>query len=377
MDQDKVIENGYILTANGKFVEIGDMSTLPASNDEITDLGGGIVLPGLIDSHCHVGMWEDGLGFEGDDGNEETDPITPQVRAIDAVNPFDYCFEEALKAGITTIATGPGSANPIAGQWCAIKTSGTVIEDMIVKAPVGMKFALGENPKTTYHGKSQAPVTRMAITSLIRESLKKAQKYMQDMHEATEDDDVDEPDFDMQCEALIPVLKREIKAFFHCHRADDIATAIRISKEFNLDYVIVHGTEGYKVVDLLKREGSPVITGPIICDRSKPELKGLTPKNTGILANAGVTTAICTDHPVIPIQYLTLSAGICIGEGLSLNDALRGVTIEAARICGIEDKVGSIEKGKDADFVVYNDNPFSGYIKPAMVVLNGNRVLLN
>lgn len=376
MEQD-VIENGYIFVIEGKFTQIGEMSELTdkeLDRADVIDLGGKMVFPGLVDCHCHVGMWEDGLGFEGDDGNEETDPITPQIRAIDAVNPFDYCFKEALQAGVTTIATGPGSANPIAGQWCAIKTKGIVVEDMIVKNPVGMKFALGENPKTTYHAKSQTPVTRMAIAALIRENLKKAQKYMEDIKHAQDDEDVDEPDFDMQCEALIPVLNREIKSFFHCHRADDIATAIRISKEFNLDYVIVHGTEGYKVVDLLKRENCKVITGPIICDRSKPELKNLTPKNTGILVENGILSAICTDHPVIPIQYLALSTGVCVSEGLEYDEAIKAITINAAKICGIDDKVGSIKAGKDADFVVYADNPFHTYAKPALVVINGEIV---
>ncbi|MDF2568106.1 MAG: amidohydrolase [Oscillospiraceae bacterium] len=374
--EEKDFENGYVLVKDGKFEKIGDMSELPKKHgdDQVIDLGGKRVFPGFIDAHSHLGVWEDGLGAEGDDGNEDTDPVSPQLRAIDAVNPVDFCFKEAVDAGITTVLTGPGSANPIAGDWIAMKTVGRRIDDMVLGKSVGMKFALGENPKMSYHSKSQTPVTRMATAALIREQLKKAKRYISDKEQAEQDEDYDEPEYDMKCEALIPVLKREMKAFFHAHRTDDIFTAIRISKEFDLDCVIVHGTEGYLIADILKKENVPVIAGPIICDRSKPELKGLTPKNAGVLNQKGVLTAICTDHPVIPIQYLGLSAGIAVGAGMDFYEALRAITINAARICGIEDKVGSIKSGKCADLVVFDSDPFSSYAKPEMVVVDGNMV---
>lgn len=372
--EEKDYDNGYVYIKENKITDIGDMATLKIKDDNTIDAKSALLLPGFIDSHSHIGMWDDGLGFEGDDGNEETDPITPHLRAIDAVNSFDDCFAEAINAGVTSVLTGPGSANPIAGQWLAMKTSGTRVDDMIIKTPVGMKFALGENPKCTYNSKSQTPVTRMAIAALIREQLKKAIRYMEDWGNYKNDDELDEPEYDIKCEALIPVLNREIKAFFHAHRADDIFTAIRISKEFNLDYVIVHATEGYKIADTLKQENAKIITGPIICDRSKPELKKLTPKNPACLKKAGIDVAICTDHPVIPIQYLPLSAAISCKEGLPYDDALKSITINAAKIAGIEKSVGSIKIGKDADIVLFNGNPLDVMVEPTLVIINGKIV---
>ncbi len=369
--EDKTYDNGYILIKDNKIENIGDMQDINITSDNIIDAQGGLVLPGFIDAHSHLGMWDDGLGFEGDDGNEETDPITPHLRAIDAVNSFDDCFVEAMDAGITTVLTGPGSANPIAGQWCAIKTKRDRIDNIIVSSPVGMKFALGENPKTTYNAKSQTPVTRMATAALIREQLQKTMRYMEDMQRAQEDEDLDEPEYDMKCEALIPVLKRQIKAFFHAHRADDIFTAIRLSEEFNLDYVLVHATEAYKVAQQLKPIKPNIITGPIICDRSKPELKGHTPKNTAELSSVGIETAICTDHPVIPIQYLALSAAVCAKEGLGATKALEAITINAAKITGIDNRVGSIKIGKDADIIIFNDSPLDVMSSPTHVIIDG------
>jgi len=314
------------------------------------------------------------FGFEGEDVNEETHPLTPQLRAIDAVNFLDDCFKEAVAAGITTVLTGPGSANPIGGQWVAMKTFGHSMEDMAVKEPVGMKFAFGENPKSCYNAKSMAPVTRMATAALIRKQLQKAKNYISDIARAAEDEELDEPDFDDKCEALIPVLNGEVKAFMHAHRADDILTAVRIAKEFGLDYVLVHATEGYKIADILARENAAVITGPIICDRSKPELKGLTPKNTALLYEKGISCAVCTDHPVIPIQYLPLSAAICVKEGLPREEAIRAMTIRAAQIAGIEERVGSLLPGKDADFVVFADDPLLVASSPSLVVISGQAV---
>ncbi|MEG1719719.1 MAG: amidohydrolase, partial [Clostridia bacterium] len=240
--------------------------------DEI-DLKGKFLTPGFIDAHCHIGIFEDSIGFEGDDGNEDTDPITPQLRAIDAINPFDKCFDEALTAGITTVVSGPGSANPIAGQIVALKTYGKTIEEMIVKQPLAIKIAFGENPKTVYHGKSLSPVTRMATASLIREQLFKTKRYNEDIEKADADKDYDLPDFCAKNEAMLNVINNNIPVHAHAHRADDILTAIRIAKEFNIKLVIIHGTDSQLVTDELKNNGIPVLFGPALCDRCKPELK--------------------------------------------------------------------------------------------------------
>ena len=371
------ISDGYLLVKGSKIAALGRMEELPpdlAREQEIWDLTGKTVYPGFIDAHSHLGMWEDGLGDEGDDGNEDTDPTTPQLRALDAVNPTDHCFEEAADAGVTTVLTGPGSANPIAGEWIAMKTCGRRIDDMVMSPTAGMKFALGENPKMCYHGKNQMPVTRMATAALIREQLSKAKRYQKDKELAATEEDYDEPEYDIKCEALLPLLKGEQKAFFHAHRTDDMFTAIRLAKEFKLDYVLVHGTEGYQVADLLQEENAPVIAGPIICDRSKPELRGLTPQNAGELAKNGLLVAICTDHPVIPIQYLPLSAGIAVAAGMEYEEALRAITINPAKICGLDDVVGSLKPGKCADLAVFEGDPLSVYSSPCMVVIDGNVV---
>ena len=362
-------ENGYILVTDGKIAKVGDMKNAP-SDPDVYDAEGMTLYPGFIDAHCHLGMWEDSLGFEGDDGNEDTDPITPQLRAIDAVNPLDRTFTEAVAGGITTVLTGPGSANAIGGSVTAIKTYGRRIDDMILKDSVGMKFALGENPKTVYNDKNQAPNTRMATAALIREQLKKASRYLNDI----ENDDT-EPEYDIKCEALLPVIRGEEKAFFHAHRADDIFTAIRIAKEFNLDLIICHCTEGHLIADILKNEKLEIIAGPILGDRSKPELKNLERFGIAKMFENGLKTAICTDHPETPVQYLPLCAGVAVGGGLDYNEALKSITIYPAKIVGIDDRVGSIKVGKDADFVLYKGDPFSPYSTPAGVFVNGEKCL--
>lgn len=367
-------ENGYIQIRDGLIQALGDMKDCP-NDPETVDAHGGLVLPGFIDAHSHLGMWEDSLGFEGDDGNEDTEPVTPQLRAIDAVNPMDRCFKEAVEAGVTTVLTGPGSANPIAGVWCAVKTDGYRIDDMVLDDAAGMKFALGENPKSVYHGKNQAPVTRMATAALIREQLSKAQRYLNDKRLAEQNsEDYDEPEYDMKCEALLPVLNREMKAIFHAHRADDIFTAIRIAKEFNLDYILVHCTEGHRIAKLLKEENAKVITGPLLCDRSKPELTGLDPKNPAVLWGAGVENAICTDHPVTPIQYLPLCAAIAEAEGLSYRHALEAITIVPARLFGLDDRIGSLKPGKQADILLFDVDPLGVCVRPNLVLIDGRKV---
>ncbi len=367
-NENTVIKNGYIKTENGKITETGEMSAYTRGTGEILDAEGANAYPGFIDAHTHLGMFEDGLCFEGDDGNESTDPVTPQLRAIDAVNPFDRCFSEALESGVTTVLTGPGSANPIAGQIAAIKTYGKRIDDMVVMAPAAMKFALGENPKSVYNDKNQTPITRMATAALIRETLQKASRYMKDKAKASADDELEPPEYDAKCEALIPLLEGKIPAHFHAHRADDIFTALRIAKEFSLDAVIVHATEGYLIADELKKENVPVLAGPYMTDRSKPELKNLSRAATGIMCGNGIETAIITDHPETPIQFLTLSAAIAVREGMDETDAIRAITSTAAKICKIYDRVGSLEAGKDADIVLIDGSPLDIMIKPKYVI---------
>lgn len=369
------IPNGYLLVRDGKIVSVGEMPVPAADGEEVINAEGACVYPGFIDAHTHLGMWEDGLAFEGDDGNEDTDPVTPHLRGIDAVNPLDRCFEEACAAGITTVVTGPGSANPIGGQLAAIKTAGRRIDKMLVQAPVAMKMALGENPKSIYHSKSQSPSTRMATAALIREELFKTRRYLEDLELSREDEEIDPPEYDIKCEALIPVLKGELPVHFHAHRADDIYTAMRLGREFQLNYVIIHGTDGYLIAEDLAEEDIPVLCGPILCDRSKPELKNLTPACPGILAENNVRITIVTDHPVIPIQYLPVCAGLAVREGLNREEALRAITINPARICRIDDRVGSLEPGKDADFSIFREDPLQISTKPEMVFVSGRRVL--
>lgn len=368
------IENGWIRVEQGIITAIGRMPAEIPCSEEILDVKGAGVYPGFIDAHTHLGMCEDGLTFEGDDTNEETDPTTPQLRAVDAINPMDRCFTEALEAGVTTVVTGPGSANPISGQMAAIKTYGNCIDDMIIKAPVAIKMAMGENPKSVYHGKNQAPSTRMATAALIREELMKAKRYMEDLERSKNDEDIDPPEFDLKSESLIPALKGETEVHFHAHRADDIFTAVRIAREFHLDYVIVHGTEGHLVADKLKQEGASVLSGPFLCDRSKPELRNLTPACAGILAAKGIPTAIITDHPVIPLQYLPTCAALAVREGMDYDEALKAITINPAKICHIDNRVGSIEIGKDADLVIFDTDPLNLMAKPKYVMINGKLI---
>lgn len=369
------IENGFIKIKGNKIEQVGSMSDLNSSDKEIFDMQGKFLYPGFIDAHSHLGMVEDGLTFEGDDVNEATDPITPNLRAIDAINPMDRCFSEAIESGVTAVVTGPGSSNPIAGQMIAIKTYGTRIDDMVIKDPVSIKFSLGENPKNTFNERNQSPSTRMAVASLIREQLFKAKKYLLEkdkFYENTEENE--EPEFDAKCEALIPLLRGEIQAHFHAHRSDDIFTAIRISKEFGIKYVIIHCTEGHLIADELKKEETKVLSGPFLSDRSKPELVNLTPKTPGVLAKKGVKTSIVTDHPVTPIQYLPVCASLAVREGMDPFEALKAITINAAEIAGINDRVGSIEESKDADILVFENDALDFKSKPVMIFFEGKKI---
>lgn len=372
MDEGGVIENGWIELSGGKITALGSGSPESVGDGDI-DAKGGTLLPGFIDAHTHLGIIEDGLNFEGDDCNETTDPFTPQMRAIDGINPFDRCFEEARMRGVTAAAVCPGSANACGGEICVIKTAGRRVDDMLINN-AGMKFALGENPKRVYNDKDETPVTRMATAALIREGLYKARRYAHDMDSYYSDNEnYDPPEYDAKCEALLPLLDRKQKAFFHCHRADDICTAMRLAAEFSLDTVIIHGTEGYRIADIIAEEKIPVICGPVICDRCKPEMRGQELKNAAVLAENGVKIAICTDHTVIPIQYLPLSAQATVKGGLDSMEALRALTIAPAEILGAEESVGSLTAGKDADIQLYRrgDDPLGLMSEPVLVMING------
>ena len=372
-------ENGFVRFDN-KITEIGDMNDFSPMIEEEIDGMGKTLYPGFVDAHCHLGMWSDGLSMqlEGDDGNESTDPSTPHLRAIDSINAMDKCFADAVSAGVTSVCTGVGSANPIGGSFALIKTAGSVrVDKLIVKNPVAIKFALGENPKNTYNDRDETPITRMATAAIIREQLRKALRYKDDLDEYSSkkgtDDEVSKPDFDAKCEALLPLFDKEnkLKAHFHCHRADDIFTAIRIAKEFDLDYVLIHCTDGGIVADELAEDQPAVVLGPLFGDRGKPELAHHDISTPKTLFEHGIKFAVCTDHPETPIQYLPLTATLAVRGGLSREEALKAITINAAEILGAADRIGSIEVGKDADFSLFSADPLDITVTPETVFVNG------
>ena len=381
-----VITNAYIYPVEGdpipqgylRFSEtieaFGPMTEyVPAENEQTFNAGGQWLLPGLVDIHTHLGLFGDGVGFEAEDCNEVGDPITPQLRAVDGINPLDPTFRESLRSGVTAVAVAPGSANPIGGQIAAIHTSGRRIDDMVIRAPLAMKFALGENPKSCYHDRDETPVTRMATAALIRQALFEAQAYGRKKQAAEENPELDPPDFDMKHEALLPVLRRQIQAHFHAHRLDDVFTAIRIAKEFSLNYVIVHGTESYLAADLMAAEGARVVTGPNLLDRCKPELKNMTFGGPAELRKAGVLCSICTDHPETPLKYLTICAAVAQKSGLSHEDAIRAITIYPARIAELDDRIGSLKPGKWADLALFTGDPLELSSECKAVFIQGRR----
>ncbi len=374
------IENGFVRISGGIFTEVGDMSEYRDTEGEIIDGSGLALYPGFIDAHCHIGMWNDGLTFEGEDGNEDTDPSTPHLRALDSIDAMDRCFSDAISAGVTSVCTGVGSANPIGGSFVIMKTWGSKrVDKLIVKSPAAIKFALGENPKNTYNDRDESPVTRMATAAVIREQLMKAKRYLADKKEYERlkgtDDEISEPDYDIKCEALLPLFTEEnkLKAHFHCHRADDIFTAIRLSKEFGLDYVLIHCTDGAVIADELAEDCPAVVTGPLFGDRGKPELRNHDIRTPRVLSGNGIKCAICTDHPETPIQYLPLTAALAVRGGLSRYEALRGITIYAAETIGISDILGSIEVGKQADFSLFKGDPLDLTVTPEMVFIEGRK----
>ncbi|MBR1764699.1 MAG: amidohydrolase family protein [Ruminococcus sp.] len=370
----QVIENGYVRFEEGRITEIG--AGAPELSGECFDAEGKALYPGFIDIHTHLGLTTGGTGAEGEDFNEESEPVSAKLHILDGINPLDVSFSKAREAGVTAVVVSPGSMNPVAGDICAISTNGRRIDKMLLRK-VGMKFALGENPKMTYMDRSETPCTRMAIAAMIREALAKALRYRDDKQRA-ETEGEDSPELDMQSEALLPLLEGKLKAHFHCHRADDIFTAVRIAKEFGLDYLLIHCTDGHLIADELAAEGAGAVVGPIMCDACKPELANITPANAAALDRAGVRVAICTDHSEIPIEYLPISVGVCMKHGLPFGRALDAVTITAAELAGIEDLVGSLEVGKRADMVLFaaGENPFEVMSSPAAVWIAGDQVVL-
>lgn len=363
---------GDVAIENGKIVAVGQ--SLSYSDAEVRDVTGMTVMPGIVDPHCHIGMWEDAMGFEGADGNECTNPITPELRAIDAINPYDRCFEEAAAGGVTTCVTGPGSANVIGGQFVAIKTYGDSVDDMVLRFPVAVKAAFGENPKRVYNGKNQTPSTRMATAALMRKALIEAQEYNEKLEKGKADPEK-MPERNLGKEILARVIRRELPMKIHAHRADDILTAIRICREFKLRYTLDHCTEGYLITDKLKEvlgeDCEGIIVGPLLTDRSKIELKNLSFKAPKVLEQAGIEYAMMTDRPVTPEQYLPICTAVAVREGASEEGALKAITINAAKITGIADRVGSIEVGKDADIAVFSGHPFDFRSRCVLTLVNG------
>ncbi len=378
-------EPGTVLVEGGRIAAVGRDVAIPAGA-EVYDATGKVVMPGLIDAHCHVGLFPDGVGWEYSDGNECTDPITPHLRALDAVHPEDPAFKELVAAGVTTVLTGPGSGNLIGGQWVCLKTAPKPsVEQMVLLEPAGMKMALGENPKRVYGEQRKAPSTRMGNAAALRTALVEAQNYLEKWRRYEADLQAYEakvaageqnaeppkpPERDLKLEALGKVLRREMKARVHAHRADDMLTAIRIAEEFGLDLTLEHATEGYKIADVLASKGIPVTAGPILFSRVKYELREMTPKNPGLMAKAGVKVAIQTDE-MSAVKYLTINAALAVREGMPEDEALKAITLNAAEIIGVADRVGSLEVGKDADVVVFSGHPLEYRTVVDLVLVDG------
>lgn len=367
-------ENGFLRIENGKIARIGDMEeleTLPQKDGgiDVIDAGGRLVMPGIIEAHCHMGITEEKKGMEGDDCNENVQPITPYLRAMDAIHSMDAAFDDAVRAGITSAMVGPGSSNVVGGQFVFIKTKGRRIDDLVVLAPAAMKVAFGENPKVNFSGQGKMPVTRMAVAGMLREELFRAKQYAEKKRKAKKAGEEFEEDFHYEC--WIPVFEGKIPLKAHVHRVDDIFTAIRIAKEFGLDMTLDHCSEGHLIAEELAKEGYPAIVGPDLSSRSKIEVQNVAFKTAGILSAAGLKVAITTDHPVSLIQSLPLCAGLCVKSGMPFDTALRAITIHAAQICRVDDRVGSLETGKDADIAIFDGNPLEVSTKVYCTLING------
>ena len=370
MIHDAIHETPYradILVRDGKIAAIGQ----GLKDEEVVDATGLQIYPGFVDAHSHLGLDSDGVGYEGWDYNEMNDPLCPHLRGIDGFKPMQPCMLAAARAGVTTVCTGPGSANVLGGTFCAVKTVGKRVENMLVKEAIAMKCAFGENPKRCYREKGDS--TRMTTAALLREMLFKAKEYLE-KKEAAGDDIAKRPAFDMKLEALIPVLKREIPLKAHAHAAEDIFTALRIAREFNVKITMEHVTEGHLIADELAREQVPCAVGPSLTNASKFELRNKTFATPGILSKAGLQVSIITDAPVIPQEYLPLCAGLAVKHGMDPFAALQAITINPARHAGIDDRVGSIEVGKDADLVLLSGSPFDTDPDVRAVYINGRPV---
>lgn len=359
-----IIEEGAVLLNEGRIAAVGKNIEIPAGA-EIIDCRGCQIMPGIIDAHTHLGISEEGIGEEGWDYNEEADPVTPAMRAIDGFNPQELGVADALRGGVTTVMVAPGSANVVGGQVAVVKTAGSWLDEMLVNGYAGMKVAFGENPKRVYGEQKKSPITRMGTAALLRECLIDAENYRR---KKAKDDNWE---MDEGMEAMLLVLERKVPLRAHAHRADDMLTAIRIAEEFNLRLVLDHGTEGQKIADILAEKNIPVVFGPLMTSRSKIELKDRFDSTPAVLAQAGVKVAFCTDHPVLPIQYLNIGAGVAMREGLSEEDTFKALTINAAEILGVADRLGSIEAGKDGDLVVYDGYPLEVASKVVRVMVNG------
>lgn len=365
---------GSILIENTKITALGeDIDEKDHPDAVVIDALGCFVLPGFIDAHTHVGIGEEIYRWEGEDINEMTDPVTPDMRAIDGINPEDEGFRDARMGGVTTVFAAPGSANVIGGTGAVLKTVGKIVDKMILRDPAGLKIAFGENPKMVYGEQKKMPMTRMGTAALLRQALVDAQVYQGKIEEGKTDPDKI-PERDLGLEILVMVLKREIPLRAHAHRADDIMTAIRIAKEFDVELVIEHCTEGHKISEELGELGYPAVVGPLMANRSKVELKDKSFKTPGILAKAGVKVAIMTDHSVTPIEQLPLCAALACKAGMDIEDALRSITINPAEILGVSERIGSLEVGKDADIVIWSEHPFMITSRPIYVIINGKVV---
>lgn len=376
MDRKKPLyENGYVRIEHGRIAGIGEMTELMGKKapgngaGEVIDAGGRLVMPGIIEAHCHMGITEEKKGMEGDDCNENVQPITPYLRAVDAINSMDAAFDDAVRAGITSAMIGPGSSNVVGGQFAFVKTKGRRIDDLIVLSPAAMKIAFGENPKVNFSGQSKSPVTRMAIAAMLREELFKAGQYCEKKKKAAQKHETFEEDFQYEC--WIPVFEKKIPLKAHVHRADDIFTAIRIAKEFGLHMTLDHCSEGHLIAAELAKEGFPAIVGPDLSSRSKIEVQNMAFKTAGVLHAHGVKVAITTDHPVSLIQSLPICAGLAVKSGLPMEAGLAAITIHAAEICNVADRVGSLEVGKDADIAIFDGNPMEVFTRTYCTIIDG------
>ena len=364
------LPNGAVLIGDdGKILSVAPSIDVP-KDCTVIDAQGKLVTPGCIDAHCHIGLDNEAVGWEGMDYNEIVDPLTPHMRAIDSIYPQDEAFELAVQGGVTTACTGPGSANVVGGTFTVIKLYGNRVDNMILKDAVAMKCAFGENPKRCYgQGGKKAPMTRMGVAALLREILFKTRRYMEDKAAGKT------PGFDMKLEAMVPVLEGKMPLKAHAHRADDILTAIRIAKEFGVQMTLDHCTDGACIADELAKEGFPAFVGPSLGTKSKVELSNKSFTTAGELQRAGVDVSIITDAPVIPLQYLPMCAGLAADAGMDAEEAWKAITINPATALGIADRVGSLEPGKDADIVIWTADPITTLAAAACVTIIDGKVI--